>query len=368
MSRLSFNILKEDKGSKARLGLLETAHGVMETPIFMPVGTRAAVKTLTSQQLLEMDVQALVANAYHLMLRPGIAVIEKGGGLHRFMNWSRSLVTDSGGFQARSLADLTQVTKEGVFFKSYIDGSSHFLSPQKSIEIQQKLGADIVMAFDDCSFYSTYEKTLEALERTHQWATICRNCPLQPYQNLFAIVQGGTFADLRRLSAQTLSTLPFEGFALGGLASGVPAPVVNAMIEASEPYLPSQKPRYLMGVGTPRNIMEAVIRGIDIFDCVLPTRNARHGTAFTWSGKIHIKAGRYTEDFTPLDPLLDSYPSRFTKAYIRHLMNVSEITGLALVSLQNIAFYLDFMRHLRQAIQEDTLMNFYQKICTIYPV
>lgn len=369
MPTLRFSILKQDQTSKARLGLLETAHGRMETPLFMPVGTRAAVKAVTNQQLLDMDTQMILGNTYHLMLRPGVAVIEKAGGLHRFMNWPRSLLTDSGGFQVFSLAKLSKVTEKGVLFKSQIDGSQYFLGPYESMQMQKILGADIAMAFDDCSFYSvSYEQAKEALEHTHRWAKVCRDFELQPHQNLFAIVQGGEFADLRKISAQVLSALPFEGFALGGLSMGMPAHDVNAMIEAAEPHLPPQKPRYLMGVGTPRNIIEAVIRGIDMFDCVMPTRNGRHGTAFTWEGKIQIKAGRYAEDLTPLDRELDSYPSQFTKAYIRHLLNVKEITGCMLVSLQNLAFYLDFMRRLRQAIREGTLMDFYQKICTIYPV
>jgi queuine tRNA-ribosyltransferase len=366
-SSFSFNILKKDTKSKARLGFLETAHGKIETPVFMPVGTRAAVKTLTQQQLLEMDVRIIVANAYHLMLRPGAAVIEKGGGLHRLMNWPRSLLTDSGGFQIFSLPGFKKMTEEGVFFNSHIDGSKHFLGPLESMHFQKILGGDIAMALDACSFYpSSYEKTCQALDQTHRWAKICRDFELQSHQNLFAIIHGGAFTDLRRLSAQVLTTLPFEGFALGGL-SKMPNYLVNAMIEATEPFLPEQKPRYLMGVGTPRDIIEAVMRGIDLFDCVIPTRNGRHGTAFTWNGKIHIKAGRYAEDFTPLDAELDGYPSQFAKAYIRHLMNVKEMTGLTLVSLQNLSFYLDFMRRLRQAIREDKVMEFYQKICKIFP-
>lgn len=363
-----FNLLKKDSGTKARLGVLETAHGRFETPVFMPVGTRGVVKTLTNQQLLEIDVPIILGNTYHLMLKPGMGVIEKAGGLHRFMNWERSILTDSGGYQVFSLSGLNKITEDGVFFQSHIDGSKHFLGPRESMQIQKTLGSDIVMAFDECSPYPcTYEQALAAMERTHRWEKICRDFELQSHQNLFGIVQGSTYADLRKASAETLSQLPFEGFAIGGLSVGEPAEIMNAMIEVAEPHLPASKPRYLMGVGTPRNIIEAVMRGVDMFDCVMPTRNARNGTAYTWSGKIQIKAGRYAEDFTPLDSELTCYTSQFTKAYIRHLINVDEITGLTLVTIQNIAFYLDFMRCLRQAIQEDTLMDFYHKICRIYP-
>lgn len=369
MPSLRFHLIKKEASSKARLGKLETAHGSFETPVFMPVGTRAAVKTLTSQQLFEIDAKIILGNTYHLMLRPGIAVIEKAGGLHRFMNWPRAILTDSGGFQVFSLSGLNKVADEGVFFRSHIDGAKHFLGPRESMQIQKGLGSDIVMAFDECSPYPcSHEEALQALKRTHEWAKICRDFELQPHQSLFGIVQGSVFADLRQLSAQTLSQLPFEGFAIGGLSVGEPPAIMQEMLEATEPFLPADKPRYLMGVGTPRNIVEAVMAGVDMFDCVMPTRNARNGTAFTWSGKIHIKAGRYAEDFSPLDPALNSYASQFSKAYIRHLINVREISGLTLVTMQNLAFYLDFMRRLRQAIQEDTLLDFYHQICAIYPV
>jgi len=369
MSTLQFKLLQTDQLSKARLGRLETAHGTIETPVFMPVGTRGVVKTLTQQHLLEIDAQIILGNTYHLMLRPGMSVIEKAGGLHPFMKWSRPILTDSGGFQVFSLASLNKITEEGVHFQSHIDGSKHFLGPQQSMQIQKTLGSDIVMAFDECAPYPcTYEQAQRALERTTRWAAICRHFPLQTHQNLFGIVQGSTYPDLRQRSAQELTQIPFEGFAIGGLSVGEPATMMNEMIEVTEPFLPIHKPRYLMGVGTPRNIIEAVMRGIDMFDCVMPTRNARNGTAFTWSGKIQIKAGRYAEDFSPLDPDLDSYASQFSKAYVRHLINVDEMTGLTLVTLQNLSFYLDFMRQLRQAIQTHSLLDFYHKICTIYPI
>jgi queuine tRNA-ribosyltransferase len=368
MGCLKFHLIKKDGPSKARMGMIETAHGQFETPVFMPVGTRGAVKTLTQQHLLDIDARILLGNTYHLMLRPGMNIMEKAGGLHRFMNWPRSILTDSGGFQVFSLSTLNKITSEGVYFQSHIDGSKHFLGPNESMHIQKILGSDIVMAFDECSPYPCTKQDAEiALSRTHRWAETCRRYELQPHQNLFGIVQGGTYEDLRQESAKALTSLDFEGYALGGLSVGEPAKDMYKTIEVVEPLLPEGKPRYLMGVGTPRNIMEAVMRGIDMFDCVMPTRNARNGTAFTWSGKVTIKAGRYADDFSPMDPELDGYASHFSKAYIRHLLNVDEITGLTLVTLQNLAFYLDFMKKLRQAIQQDSFISFYQKICQLYP-
>ena len=365
---MEFTILKKDSFSKARLGRIVTAHGDIQTPIFMPVGTRGAVKTLTNQQLLDIDAQIILGNTYHLMLRPGMEVMSKAGGLHAFMNWPRPILTDSGGYQVFSLSSLNKITEEGVYFQSHIDGSKHFLGPKESMEIQKIIGSDIVMAFDECSSYPSEKKAIEkAMERTHRWAAICREYPLEVHQNLFGIVQGGMYPDLRKKSAQVLASLDFPGYAIGGLSVGEPADLMNAMIEETEPFLPEQKPRYLMGVGTPRNMIEAVMRGIDMFDCVMPTRNARNGTAFTWSGKVQIKAGRYAEDFSPLDPETPCYTSQFSKAYLRHLINVDEVTGLTLITIQNLAFYLDFMQKLRKAIDEGTVAAFYEKICAIYP-
>lgn len=369
MPSFRFKLLKKDCHSAARLGIVETAHGAIQTPAFMPVGTRAAVKTLTNEQLIAIDAQIILGNTYHLMLRPGMQVIEKAGGLHRFMGWERPLLTDSGGYQVFSLSALNKITEEGVHFRSHIDGAKHFLGPIESMQIQKTLGSDIVMVFDECSPYPcSHAEALKAAERTHRWAHVCRDFTLAPHQNLFGIIQGSTFKDLREYSAKVLTQLPFEGFAIGGLSVGEPAAIMNEMIEVVEPFLPQEKPRYLMGVGTPRNIIEAVMRGIDMFDCVMPTRNARNGTAFTWNGKVQIKAGRYAEDFSPLDDQLDCYTSQFSKAYIRHLINVDEMTGLTLVTLQNLAFYLDFMKQMRKAIEEETLDQFYQKICAIYPI
>lgn len=368
MADFSFKLLKEDKSSKARLGIIETAHGRIETPIFMPVGTKGAVKTLTNQQLLDIDAQIILGNTYHLMLRPGAEILEKAGGLHRFMRWERPILTDSGGFQVFSLSSLNKITDDGVYFQSHIDGSRHFLGPIESMHIQKSIGSDIVMAFDECSPYPAERWQVEAaMARTHDWALKCREFTLQPHQNLFGIIQGGVYPDLRQASASYLNSLDFEGYAIGGLSVGEPAEAMYSILDHVEPFLQKNKPRYLMGVGTPRNLIEAVMRGVDMFDCVMPTRNARNGTAFTWQGKTIIKAGRYQEDFSPLDPELQCYASQFSKAYIRHLLNVDEITGLTLVSMQNLAFYLDFMRSIRQALQEDRLPELYSKVCTIYP-
>lgn len=368
MGKLKFTLESKDSYSKARAGLIATEHGVIETPIFMPVGTRGAVKTLTNQQLIEMNAQIILGNTYHLMLRPSMDVMAKAGGLHRFMNWQRPILTDSGGYQVFSLAALNKITEEGVHFQSHIDGSKHFLGPVESMQIQKTLGSDIVMAFDECSPYPCEEKAVEkAMQRTHRWAQVCRDFELQEHQNLFGIVQGGAYRNLRIESAETLRKIDFEGYAIGGLSVGEPSGVMYEMVEAVEPLLPEDKPRYLMGVGTPRNLIEAVMRGIDMFDCVMPTRNARNGTAFTWSGKVNIKAGRYAEDFTPLDEETSCYTSQFSKAYLRHLMNVDEITGLTLVTIQNLSFYLDLMRKIRQAIKDDTLQQLYRRICEIYP-
>lgn len=353
---------------KARRGTLTTAHGTIETPVFMPVGTRASVKALTSRHLLDQDARIILGNTYHLMLRPGADLIAKAGGLHAFMNWPNALLTDSGGFQVFSLAGLNKITDKGVLFQSHIDGSRHFLGPTESMEIQRKLGSDIVMAFDECAPYpASYETVHRALVRTAAWGQVCRDFSLQPHQNLFGIVQGGTFKDLRKASAESLVPLDFDGYAIGGLSVGEPAELMYDVLDDVTPLLPADKPRYLMGVGTPRNLIEAVMRGVDMFDCVMPTRNARNGTAFTWQGKVQIKSAKYAEDFSPLDPELDCETSQYSKAYLRHLFNVEEITGMTLLTIQNVAFYLDFMKKLRTSIEEGSLQSFYEKVVAIYP-
>jgi queuine tRNA-ribosyltransferase len=368
MMSASFSLLKTDERSRARAGVLQTTRGAIQTPVFMPVGTRGAVKALTQQHLLELDAPIILGNTYHLMLRPGKEIIAAAGGLHAFSNWPRPILTDSGGFQVFSLSQLSKITEEGVTFQSHIDGARHFLGPQQSMEIQKILGSDIVMAFDECAPYPcSEEKVVAAMERTHRWARQCRDYSLQPHQALFGIVQGGVFEELRRQSCAALQKMDFEGYAIGGLSVGEPASEMYRILDTVPALLPETKPRYLMGVGTPRNLIEAVRRGVDMFDCVMPTRNARNGTAFTWSGKVHIKAGRYRDDFSPLDPQLNCYTSQFSKAYLRHLLNVEELTGYTLITIQNVAFYLDFMRQLRQSILDSTLDSFYEKVCALYP-
>lgn len=366
---MKYTCFKKDLHSKARLGLLETHHGQIETPIFMPVGTRASVKTLTHEQLKQMSAKIILANTYHLMLRPGMEIIEKAGGLHSFMHWDAPLLTDSGGFQVFSLSDLNKISEEGVHFKSHIDGSSHFLGPIESMQIQKTLGSDIVMAFDECTpFPCSYREAEAAVDRTTRWGKICRDFELKPHQNLFGIVQGSTFLDLRERSAHELHLLNFDGYAIGGLAVGEPKEEMIRILDYVPDLLDETKPRYLMGVGTPRDLIEAVRKGIDLFDCVLPSRNARNGTAFTWQGKVNIKLNRYRDDFSPLDPELDCYASRFSKAYVRHLISVNEITGMTLLTYQNLAFYLDFMAKMRHAIATNTMDQFYEKVCALYPL
>lgn len=368
MPSFEFNIHQQDTHSAARLGTIKTAHGDIATPAFMPVGTRGSVKTLTKRHLEDIDAHIILGNTYHLLLRPGMDIMEKAGGLHSFMSWNRPILTDSGGFQVFSLSSMNKITEEGVHFQSHIDGAKLFLGPDESMFIQKTLGSDIVMVFDECSAYpSTKQQVENAMHRTHRWAEKCRNYPLKPHQNLFGIVQGGLYDDLRKQSAETLREMEFEGFAIGGLSVGEPAELMYSSLDVVTPLLPEHKPRYLMGVGTPRNLIEAVMRGVDMFDCVMPTRNARNGTAFTWNGKISIKAARYASDFTPLDPELNNEAARLSKAYVRHLVNVDEITGLTLVSLQNVGFYLDFMRRIRQAIRCGTLSELYRMVCQIYP-
>lgn len=368
MPSLHFLLKKKDHKTSARSGVLTTSHGIIETPVFMPVGTRAAVKTLTNEHLLDLKAQIILANTYHLMLRPGKEIIKKAGGLHAFMKWKGPILTDSGGFQVFSLAKLRKISDEGVYFQSHIDGSKHLLGPQESMEIQKILGSDIVMNFDQCIEYPADRGDVEqALARTTEWAKICRNYPLSPHQNLFGIVQGGCYPDLRKISAESLIEMDFDGYAIGGLSVGEPTEIMLSTIEETTSLLPEDKPRYLMGVGTPKNIIDAVTHGIDMFDCVLPTRNARNGLAFTWEGKVNIKSGRFADDFSPLDPHLDTFASQSSKAYIRHLLNVNEITGLTLVTLQNLHFYFDLMKRIREAILDGTLEKLYEHISKIYP-
>ena len=367
--RIKYNLLHEEKNTKARLGTIETNYGVVDTPMFMPVGTRATVKMLTPEELYDVHSGVILANTYHLWLRPGEDLVEKAGGLHKFMNYHGPILTDSGGFQVFSLANPKDITEEGVHFKSHIDGSKLFLTPEKSIQIQNKLDSDIAMSFDECPPASaTYEYMKNSIERTLRWAARGKKVHANPRQSLFGIVQGGAYEDLRKFSATETVKLDFDGYSIGGVANDNESKEdMYKAIDYSIPYLPKDKPRYLMGVGEPSDIVEGVIRGIDMFDCVLPTRIARHGNAFTKHGKINIKNAKYKEDFTPIEKDCDCYACRnYTKAYIRHLVNVDESLGGRLLSIHNIRFLIRLMEELREAIKEDRLLEYREEFYKNY--
>jgi queuine tRNA-ribosyltransferase len=357
----TYSLTKRGVGTEGRLGRIATSHGQVATPVFMPVGTQATVKTLSPQDLRDIGAQIILSNTYHLFLRPGHELIRDLGGLHGFMNWDRPVLTDSGGFQVFSLADLRKVTDEGVTFQSHIDGGAkHFITPEVAVEVQEALGADIIMAFDECIPYpATKDYAQESLERTHRWARRCREAKKDTGQALFGIVQGGMYPDLRKLSAERLVEIGFEGYAIGGLSVGETKPLMYEMIEATVPHLPADQPRYLMGVGTPEDLVEGVDRGIDMFDCVMPTRNARNGTFFTSFGKMAIRNSRYERDNGPLDPECGCYTCRtFTRAYLRHLFNAGEVLALRLGTIHNLSFYLDLMRKVGESIEEDRFPEF----------
>lgn len=331
--------------------MLRTPHGDIPTPVFAPVGTQATVKTLTPDELRDLDVTLILANTYHLYLRPGADVIAKLGGLHSFMGWPGPILTDSGGFQVFSLESLRQVSDEGVVFRSHIDGSEHFLSPEKAIEIQQQLGADIIMALDECPDPLDRDYNRVALDRTHRWAERCLRVHSRADQALFGILQGGIFPDLRRESARFLTSLGFDGYALGGLSVGEPKTKTWEMLDITVPLLPPDRPRYLMGVGSPEDLFEGVERGIDIFDCVLPTRLARNGAVFTSRGRINLRKAEFAEDPAPIEEGCTCYTcQRFSRAYLRHLHKAGEILGLRLNTIHNLHFLLDLMRRIRSAI------------------
>ncbi len=367
--KIKYNLLHEEKNTKARLGTIETNYGIVETPMFMPVGTRATVKMLTPEELYDANSGVILANTYHLWLRPGEDLVDKAGGLHKFMNYHGPILTDSGGFQVFSLAKPKDITEEGVHFKSHIDGSKLFLTPEKSIEIQNKLDSDIAMSFDECPPASaSYEYMKNSIERTLRWAKRGKDVHSNPRQSLFGIVQGGAYEDLRKFSAIETVKLDFDGYSIGGVANdGESKEDMYHAIDYSIPYLPKDKPRYLMGVGEPRDIVEGVIRGIDMFDCVLPTRIARHGNAFTRHGKLNIKNSKYKEDFTPIEESCDCYACKnYTKAYIRHLVNVDEALGGRLLSIHNIRFLIRLTEELREAIKEDCLLEYRDKFYQDY--
>jgi queuine tRNA-ribosyltransferase len=356
----SFRIVAEDARTGARAGLLQTPHGTVETPVFMPVGTQATVKTLSPKDLEELGAQVVLGNAYHLYLRPGHGLVGRAGGLHAFMGWPRPILTDSGGFQVFSLAELNRIHEEGVRFQSHLDGSYHLFTPEKVMEIEHLLGADIVMTFDDCTrFPCAHPLAQESMEMTLRWAERCLDrhrqlakAPVHPWpQALFGIVQGSVYPDLRARCARQLAAMDMPGYAIGGLAVGEPRPQMFAAIDATLSHLPAGKPRYLMGVGLPNDLVEAVAAGIDMFDCVVPTRNARNGTAFTSGGRVRLRNAQYSEAFAPLDPSCPCKAcQRHTLAYLRHLFQSNEILGLHLATCHNLQFFLQLMRDMRRAI------------------
>lgn len=354
----SFKIIHEEKETRARLGRITTPHGEFLTPVFMPVGTHATVKTLTPEDLIQCNAEIILGNSYHLYLRPGHKLIEEMGGLHRFMNWNRPILTDSGGFQVFSLGLFRKVFQSGVRFKSHIDGSSHELSPEKCIEIQESLGADIMMVLDECIPYpSSYEYAKKSTELTSTWARKCRESR-KDKNALFGIVQGGMFKDLREKSVKDIVSLDFDGYAVGGLSVGEPKELLYEMMGFTLPLLPDKKPRYLMGLGEPEDILRAVLGGADMFDCVIPTRNARNGGLFTDSGRINIRNSKYTKDDSPIDPSCDCYTClHYSRAYIRHLFMSRETLGLRLNTIHNIFFYTKLLQRIRGAIKEDRLSN-----------
>ncbi len=358
---IRYELIKKCSKTGARRGRIHTPRGIIETPIFMPVGTKATVKAMTPEELKGIGAQIILSNTYHLYLRPGHDLIEEAGGLHKFMHWDKPILTDSGGFQVFSLGPLRKITEEGVTFRSHLDGSKHFLSPEKAVEIQNALGSDIMMAFDECAPYpADYDYVKKSLERTSRWAKRCKEAHLATdKQALFGIIQGGMFKDLRYESAQALLELDFPGYAVGGLSVGEPKDIMYDVLEATTPLMPKDKARYLMGVGSPDALFEGVLRGIDMFDCVLPTRIARNGTAMTSVGQIAIKQARYMRDFSPLDENCTCYTCQnYTKAYLRHLYRENEILSARLFTIHNLHFLLTLMSNMRLAIEEDRLLPF----------
>lgn len=354
-------VLHEDKNCHARYGLLHTPHGTVELPMFMPVGTQATVKMLSPEELLAMHSGVVLANTYHLALRPGEDIVAKAGGIHKFMGYPGPMLTDSGGYQVFSLAKIRdQIQEEGVSFKDPLNGDKHFFSPESVMDIEEKIGADIAMAFDECAPYPCTREYMEAsVDRTIRWAKRCLAAHKRPDQALFGICQGGDFADIRQRCAETLTQLPFDGFSIGGTAIGEPRLTEYHEVSLTIPYLPYNKPRYLMGIGSLDMLFDGIRKGVDMFDCVLPTRLARHGSIMTHTGRINIMKGKYADDFTPLDPECDCYACQhYTKAYIHHLMKCEEGFGARLCSLHNIRFLIQTMEEAREAIKNDRFLDF----------
>lgn len=357
---VNYELVAEDRKTGARAGLLHTPHGVFKTPMFMPVGTQATVKTVTPEELEEMGSQIILSNTYHLFLRPGTELIHEAGELHRFMNWNKGILTDSGGFQVFSLGAMRKITEEGVYFRSFLDGSKQFLSPEISIRVQEDLGSDIAMAFDECIPYpADYEYARKSTERTTRWAKRCIKAHQRTDRGIFGIIQGGMYKDLRKQSAMEISSLPFDGVAVGGLSVGEPHDLMYDILEETTQWMPKGKARYLMGVGTPDCLVEGVARGVDMFDCVFPTRVARNGMAMIHTGRMNMKNKQYKRDFCPIEESCGCYTCRnYTRAYIRHLYKSEELLAFRLVTIHNLYFLLQFMRDMREAIVQGNFSEF----------
>lgn len=358
---VTYELIKTCKQTGARLGKVHTPHGSFDTPAFMPVGTLATVKTMSPEELKEIGAQIILSNTYHLWLRPGEDIVKEAGGLHSFMNWDRPILTDSGGFQVFSLSKIRDITEEGVHFRHHLSGEKLFFSPEKAIQVQNDLGPDIMMVLDECPPYpASYEYMEKSIARTSRWAERCLKAHKRPNdQALFGIIQGGEYTDLRKQSAKDLISLDFPGYAIGGLSVGEPKEIMNRVLEETTPIMPSDKPRYLMGVGSPDSLIDGAIRGIDMFDCVLPTRIARNGTCMTSNGRLVVRNAKYARDFSPLDENCDCYTCKnYSRAYIRHLIHTNEILGLRLTTYHNLYFLLELMKQVRKAISEDRLGDF----------
>ena len=366
----SYEIKHICKQSGARYGVFKTPHGEIETPVFMPVGTQATVKGLRPEDLKELGAEIILSNTYHLFLRPGERIVKEAGGLHKFMNWDKPILTDSGGFQVFSLAELRNITDEGVEFKSHLNGEKLFISPEKCMQIENDLGADIIMAFDECTKYgATYEEAVKAKNRTKLWLERCFNAHKNEEQMLFPIVQGNFFEDLRLSAIEDCKPYAKCGIAIGGLSVGEPKELMYELLEKMEPHLPKNMPRYLMGVGSPDCLLEGYARGIDMMDCVLPTRIARNGTAFTKYGKMVVRNAEYKEDFRPIEEDCDCYTCKhFTRAYIRHLINAGEMLGAELLSIHNLHFLVNLTHQIREAIKEDRLLDFKENYLKTYKI
>lgn len=363
-----FELIKKDASSRARLGRLSTSRGVIDTPVFMPVGTQASVKALDPRELEEMGTQIILGNTYHLSIRPGMDIIQQAGGLHRFMNWTKPILTDSGGFQVFSLAKIRKIHPHGVAFRSHLDGSPLFLGPKESMEIQRLLGSDIAMVFDECPPHTATPREVQAaVDRTLRWARECAEQPRATGQQVFGIVQGLGHPELRERCAKELVAMDFNGYAIGGVSVGEPEPEIYRAVEITEPFLPENKPRYAMGLGTPAQLVELVARGVDMFDCVLPTRVARNGTAFTRNGSVSVKGGFNKADFRPIEEGCECFACRhFTRAYLRHLLNVGEILGLRMLSVHNSHMFLQVMQDIRQHLAEGTFAEYRKEFAARY--